>query len=394
MRRIAVVTTSRADWGIYRPLLAAIAADPELELRLVVAGMHLAPEFGQTARDIAAEGWEIAATVECLLSSDTGQGAAMSLGLAVMGYGQALTRIAPDLLVVLGDRFEMFAAAAAAAPLRLPVAHLYGGELTLGAMDDAFRHAITKLSHLHFVATADYARRVVQMGEEPWRVTLCGALSLDNLARMTLPTRDELERELGLCLEPAPLLVTYHPETLSPQDPADQMAEVLAALAEFRRPCVFTLPNADPGGRGLAAMVQEFCAANPWAQVRDNLGSRRYFGLMRQAAAMVGNSSSGIIEAPSLGLPVVNVGGRQAGRTRGANVIDAACRRDEIAAGIERACRLGWKEALAGLPNPYDRGGAAAIILAGLKSAPPAPELLRKEFIDCPIRGHDGEQRG
>ncbi|MFH1058080.1 MAG: UDP-N-acetylglucosamine 2-epimerase [Pseudomonadota bacterium] len=385
MRRIALVTTGRADWGIYRPLLTAMAADPELELQLVVAGMHLAPEFGLTVRAVEAEGWPIAARVECLLSSDTPAGAATSLGLAVMGYGQALARLAPDLLVVLGDRFEMFAAAAAAAPLRLPVAHLYGGELTLGAMDDALRHAITKLGHLHFVATADYARRVIQMGEEPWRVTLCGALSLDNLAQLDLPGRAELEADLALRLEPAPLLVTYHPETLAAQEPAAQMAEVLAALAEFRRPSIFTLPNADPGGRGLAAMVQEFCAANPWAQVRDNLGTRRYFGLMRLAAAMVGNSSSGIIEAPSLGLPVVNIGGRQDGRTRASNVIDVACRRGAIAAGIARACRLGWKEALAGLPSPYNQGReAAGLIVAGLKTPRTRAELLRKGFNDQP----------
>mgnify|MGYP000858046851 FL=1 len=252
MKRVAVITTSRADFGIYRPLLAAIQAAPELELLLVVAGMHLAPEMGLTVREIEAEGWPIAARVECLLSSDSNLGMAKSLGLAVMGHAEALARLNPDLVVILGDRFEMFAAAAAAGPLRLPLVHLYGGELTLGALDDAWRHAMTKLSHLHFVATSEYAHRLAAMGEEPWRVTVCGALSLDNLVAMNLLGREELARELEIGLDSAPLLVTFHPETLADDPPARQMAEVLAALESLARPTVFTLPNADAGGRELA----------------------------------------------------------------------------------------------------------------------------------------------
>jgi len=382
MRTIALVTTSRADWGIYRSLLRAIAADPNLELRLIVAGMHLSPEFGLTVGEIAAEGWQIAERVECLLSSDSPQGAATSLGLAVMGYAQALARLAPALLVVLGDRFEMFAAAAAAAPLGLPLAHIHGGELTLGAVDDAFRHAITKLSHLHFTTTQGHARRVIQMGEEPWRVTVCGAPSLDNLAALALLEKAELEARLGLPLTPAPLLVTFHPVTLEAGQAEHQMTELLAALESAGRPAVFTLPNADAGGRGLARMVREFATRQPMTWVRDNLGSKVYFSLMRDAAAMVGNSSSGIIEAPSLGLPVVNIGSRQAGRERGGNVIDVACERGAILAGITQACRPGWRETLAAMPNPYYQGGAADRINRRLKDVVLDQRLIQKRFHD------------
>jgi UDP-hydrolysing UDP-N-acetyl-D-glucosamine 2-epimerase len=387
MKSMGVVTTSRADWGIYRPLVQAIQADPDSELLLIVAGMHLAPEFGLTARQIEAEGWRIDRRVECLLSSDTGLGMAKSLGLAVMGFAEALEGLRPDLLVVLGDRFEMFAAVCAAAPLRLPVAHLHGGELTLGALDDGFRHAMTKLSHLHLVATRAYADRVVRMGEEPWRVTVCGALSLDNLENMRLLPRGELARELDLDLEPPPVLVTYHPETLSDLGPGEQLRELLAALEQLARPVVFTLPNADSGGRELGALIRDFCTAHAWAQVRDNLGTQRYFSLMAASAAMLGNSSSGIIEAPSLGLPVVNVGDRQAGRVRGAGVLDAPCRRSAIGQALAEALDPAFAQGLRGNPNPYRHGGSAAIILDVLKNAPDRAILLRKGFHDGPFNG-------
>ncbi len=382
MRTIGVVTTSRADWGIYRPLLKAIQGEPGLELRLIVSGMHLAPEFGLTMRQIEQEGWPVAAKVEMLLSSDSPEGVAKSMGLGVMGFAQALAQINPDLLVILGDRFEMLSAAVAALPLGLPLAHLHGGELTLGAMDDAARHAMTKLSHLHFVSTREYARRVVQMGEEPWRVTVCGALSLDNLEGMELLDLSALGQELDLNLDPAPLLVTYHPVTREPGQGPAQMAELLAALEQAGRQAVFTLPNADAGGRELASMVRSFTSDHPWAAIRDNLGTQKYFSLMKHAAAMVGNSSSGIIEAPSFGLPVVNVGARQAGRVRGANVVDVGCGRREIQAGIAQALEPSFRQGLAGVPNPYGDGGAAGRVVTALKQAKLGAGLTTKRFAD------------
>lgn len=384
MRRVALITTSRADWGIYRPLARRLEAHPELELALVAGGAHLAPELGLTVREIEAEGFAPAARVECLDAGDDRLAMARGLGRAAEGFAAALDGLTPDMAVVLGDRFEMFAAAAAAAALGLPLAHLYGGELTYGAVDELFRHAMTKLSHLHFTATGEYARRVVQMGEEPWRVTVCGALGLDNLEEMELLDRPALEAELGLALEPAPLLVTMHPETATGASPGEQLAELLAALEAAGRPVIFTLPNADAGGRETKELIQRFCRERPWARVRDNLGSLRYFSLMRHAAAMVGNSSSGVIEAPSLGLPVVNLGSRQEGRVRAANLVDCPVERGAIGRALKRALAPEFRAGLAGLANPYRarQGGAAGIIARRLARADLGEGLLVKRFHD------------
>lgn len=381
-RRIGVVTTSRADFGIYRPLLRGILAEPGLELLLIVSGMHLCPRFGLTMAEIEAEGLPIAARVETLLEGDTPLDVAGSLGLAVGRLAPVLHQLGPDLLLVLGDRFEMFAAACAAAPLKVPLAHLHGGELTQGALDDAFRHAMTKLSHLHFVATREYARRVIQMGEEPWRVTVCGALGLVNLAQVELLDRAALEARLGLGLEPAPLLVTFHPETLAAATSLEQAEELLAALAGQERPLVFSLPNADAGGVALGQRLQEFVARHPRAVLADNLGTQAYFSLMAIAAAMVGNSSSGIIEAPSFKLPVVNIGTRQDGRLRAANVIDVPCQRQDIAQGLERACSTAFRRGLDNLVSPYWRPDPVGAILGRLQTVDLGPGLLNKRFHD------------
>jgi UDP-hydrolysing UDP-N-acetyl-D-glucosamine 2-epimerase len=349
--------------------------------------MHLSPEFGLTAEQIMAEGWPVAAQVEMLLSSDSPQGVAKSMGLGIVGYAQALAQLGPDLLVTLGDRFEMLAAVLAALPLGLPVVHLHGGELTQGAIDDAARHAMTKLSHLHFVATAEYARRLRQMGEEPWRITVTGALSLDNLDQVELLGRPALEKELGIHLDPGPLLVTFHPETLSPGQGPWQLGQLLVALEEAGRQVIFTLPNADAGGRELTALIQEFSERHPWAHVRDNLGTRNYFSLMALAGAMVGNSSSGIIEAPSLGLPVVNIGTRQDGRTRAANVIDVGHDSRQIGAGIAQALNPDLKERLRSASNPYRQGPAARLMVAQLREVELGQKLLIKRFVDMPCQG-------
>lgn len=384
MRSIGVVTTSRADYGIYRPLLRAIQADPELELDLIVSGMHLAPQYGLTVREIEAEGVPIAARVPTLLAEDTPLGVARSLGRGVAELAQALEGLRPDILVVLGDRYEMFAAALAALPLKLPVAHIHGGELTQGAMDDALRHAMTKLSHLHFVATEEYGRRVRQMGEEPWRVTVCGALSLQNLENLTLLGRGELEDRLGLALEPAPLLVTFHPVTLDEDSPLTQAEELLSALEDQERPLIFSLPNADAGGQELARRLHVFVEGHARAVIKDNLGTQAYFSLMALAAAMVGNSSSGIIEAPSFKLPVVNVGSRQDGRTRAANILDVPCQRRAIREAVAQACSPAFRQSLESLVNPYQRWGAPALVCARLRETKLGPELIKKGFADLP----------
>jgi len=382
MRTIGLITTSRADYGIYRPLLKAIKSAPDLQLFVIASGTHLSPAHGLTAQQIEDEGFAIGAKVECLPASDDPAGVAMALGVGVMGFARSLAERRPDILVVLGDRFEMFAAACAAVPQKIPLAHIHGGELTQGAVDDQFRHAMTKLSHLHFVATDDYAKRLIQMGEEPWRVTVCGALSLDNLESLDLMGRNQLEEELGVSLDPAPLLVTYHPETLSDLEPKRQIGELLAALEILGMPVIFTLPNADAGGREITDLINQFANMHAWAHIRDNLGSHRYFSLMRLAAAMVGNSSSGIIEAPSFGLPVVNLGDRQKGRTRAANVIEAAHQSEAVVQAIQKALEPALKESLQKAANPYHKGGAAATILERLANIGLDQRLMQKEFHD------------
>jgi UDP-hydrolysing UDP-N-acetyl-D-glucosamine 2-epimerase len=382
VRVLAVVTGSRSDYGIYTPLLHRITADRDLHLRLMVTGMHLAPEFGSTAEAIASDGFEIDDRIESLLSSDTPEGTAKSMGLGIAGFAQAFGRERPDLLVVLGDRFEMFAATAAALPFRIPMAHIHGGELSEGSIDDALRHSMTKLSHLHFVATEEYRRRVIQMGEEEWRVKTVGALSLDNLAAYQPLARKELEELVRLDLTSAPLLVTFHPATLEPDDARDQTREVLAAIDVIPTPVVFTAPNADAQGRRIRDELSKYAASRIDASLVDNLGSRAYFSMLGIAAAMVGNSSSGIIEAASFRLPVVNIGSRQRGRVRGSNVIDSACRKVDIAAAVQLAASTAFRDGLSDLRNPYGDGHAANSILNTLRDVPLDHTLLQKHFHD------------
>lgn len=384
MRRIGVVTTARSDYGIYRPLLQRLHADADIDLRVLVTGMHLSPEFGLTVKAIEADGFPIAERVEMLLASDSPEGIAKSIGLGVIGFAQAYARFRPDILIVLGDRFEMYAAALAAVPFTIPIAHLHGGEVTQGAFDEALRHSLTKLSHLHFVSTDEYARRVRQLGEEPWRVCVAGAPSLDNLRLVPLLSPDEVRQQYGVALQPPPLLVTFHPVTLEPAQAEAQISELLAALEAAHLPVVFTGVNADTGGRIIQQKINAFAQSQPAVQVLDNLGTRGYFSLMRYAAAMVGNSSSGLIEAPSFELPVVNIGTRQAGRVRAANVIDVDTERAAMLAGIRRAVSPEFRAGLRGLINPYGDGTAAEKIVARLKSVELDRRLIMKRFVDWP----------
>jgi len=382
MRTIGVVTVARSDYGLYLPVLRRIQAEPDLRLHLIVAGTHLSPDFGLTVREIERGGFPIGDRVEMMLSSDTPEGVAKSMGLGTIGFAQAYARSRPDILLVLGDRFEMHAAVVAALPFGIPVAHIHGGELTLGAMDDALRHSITKMSHLHFVATEDYARRVIQMGEEPWRVLVSGSPGLDGLLSTPLLSREELERRYRLDLSAPFLLVTYHPVTLEIEQLETQMNELLAALDEVGMTTVFTYPNADTRSRLVIQMTREYAAARPHVRVVVNLGTPGYVSAMRFAAAMVGNSSSGIIEAASFQLPVVNIGSRQQGRARGRNVIDVGYGRQEIVAGIRRAISPEFRASLVGLVNLYGDGHAAERIVRRLKEVELDDRLFRKRFYE------------
>ncbi|MBI4538156.1 MAG: UDP-N-acetylglucosamine 2-epimerase (hydrolyzing) [Gemmatimonadetes bacterium] len=380
MRTIGVVTVSRSDYGIYMPILRRIQSDPELRLHLIVSGTHLASEFGSTVEGIERDGFTVGDRVEMLLSSDAPEAIAKSMGLGTLGFAQSYARCRPDVLLVLGDRFETHAAVTASLPFNIPVAHIHGGECTEGAIDDALRHSITKMSHLHFVSTELYARRVVQMGEEPWRVVVSGAPSLDNLASVRLLSREELEAKHSVPARDPFLLVTYHPVTREWERTETQMAELVEALEQVGMPAVFTYPSADTGSRAIIGMVREFVARHPRTKLVVSLGTPDYFSLMNVAAAMVGNSSSGIIEAASFKLPVVNIGTRQDGRLRGRNVIDVGYGRDEIRRAIEQAISKEFRECLRDLVNPYGDGRAAERIVSTLKTVELGDGLVRKRF--------------
>jgi UDP-hydrolysing UDP-N-acetyl-D-glucosamine 2-epimerase len=377
-RAIAVVTVARSDWGHLRPVLGELRAAQDVRLLLFAGGMHLAEAFGRTVAAIEAEGWPIAERVEMLEPSDSPEAIATSIGRGVAGFGRAYARHRPDLVVVLGDRFEMLAAATAALPFVLPVAHLHGGEVTEGAIDNQIRHAITKCAHLHFVSAEPHARRVAAMGEEPWRIHNVGAPGLDRVRTTPLLSRAELARRLALCAADRWLLVTYHPATLEYQDTGRHVDELLAALEKVDATLVVTYPNADTAGRTVMTRLEEFAGRHARVRLARNLGDDVYLSILRHADAMVGNSSSGLIEAPSFELPVVNVGARQAGRLRAANVVDVGPERDEILAGIEAALAPGFRAGLRGLVNPYGDGRAAERVVRVLRTVELGPALTRK----------------
>lgn len=376
-RKIAVVTGTRAEYGLLYWLMKEIEADPELQLQLVVTGAHLSPEFGLTWREIEADGFRIDEKVEMLLSGDSTVAVTKSLGLGVVGFADALDRLKPDALVILGDRYEMLGVAAAANLARIPVAHIHGGEITRGAYDDAFRHAITKMSSLHFVAHEEYRRRVVQMGEPPESVFVVGPACADALLRLPLPTREELESELHFSFGKPFLLATYHPETRSALSSEEQISEALAALDMFSQATVlFTGANADTDGRIINERVRNFCDADPSKRLFvQSLGRRRYWGALSLADAVVGNSSSGLVEAPLLGTPTVNIGGRQEGRIRGPLIIDCPCRSDAIRHAVERALSLERGKRRKDAPSP------AKLMVASLRAA---RLEVSKRFYDIP----------
>ena len=383
-RRVGVVSVARSDYGVYRPLLKRLAEAPDVDLALIVAGMHLMPEFGASLEEIEADGFTPAAKVDLDLRDDTPLAVARAMGTGTGRFADADQRLGLDLLFVLGDRFEMHAAAVAAVPFLLPLAHIAGGSLTRGAIDDSLRHSITKLSCLHFVETETHAARVRQMGEEAWRVHLTGALNLDNIAELPVLPPAELNHRFGIDLDLAapPLLVTFHPVTRDFAATRRHAEELLAALAAAGHPIVFTYPNADTGGRAVIDLIDAFVREHPRARAVPNLGVAGYFNLMRHARAMVGNSSSGLIEAASFRLPVVNVGERQDGRLAPANVIHVPCTKDAILNGIRRATSTAFRESIARLISPYGDGHAAERVLAVLRATDLTdPRLIRKDFI-------------
>lgn len=386
MRKIAVVTGTRAEYGLLYWIMKGIQEDPSLELQLIVTGAHLSPEFGLTVTTIESEGFPVAERVEMLLSADTESAIATSMGLGIIGFAKAYERLRPDILLVLGDRFEILSAVSAAVPFRIPVAHIHGGEVTEGAMDELFRHAITKMSHIHFPAAQPYADRVIQMGERPETVFCFGAPGLDNILKLPLMEREKLASELDLPVDKKIGVFTYHPVTLDKDASEFQMAEALNALEGFTDiHWVLTVPNADTGGRILAERVKAFACRPPENKsLFTSLGQLRYLSLLKHAAVMVGNSSSGLIEAPSFDLPVVNIGDRQRGRLRGDNVIDVYEYREQlISSAIKKALSPEFRDAIKGKINPYGDGSASLKIVDKIKTVVLDENLLKKRFYSA-----------
>jgi len=386
LRKVCVITGTRAEYGLLRWVMQGIKDDPEMELQVVATGMHLSPEFGLTYREIEQDGFKIDRKVEMLLSSDTPIGIAKAMGLGLIGFADVLNQLKPDLILVLGDRFEIFSAVSAALVARIPVAHIHGGELTEGAFDEALRHSITKMSHLHFVAGDAYRRRVIQLGEQPDRVFLVGGLGVDSMKHIKLLDRAELEERLDFELGENNLLITFHPVTLENATAREQMTELLAALEELSEDfrLVFTLPNADTEGRVLIEMIRAFVANRANSRAFTSLGQQIYFSCIAHFDGVIGNSSSGLLEVPSFRKGTINIGGRQRGRLQAESVINCEPNRNSIAAALERLNSNEFKEHLSKVRNPYGEGGSSKKILK-LINDNISQDLVKKVFYDLAL---------
>jgi GDP/UDP-N,N'-diacetylbacillosamine 2-epimerase (hydrolysing) len=381
-RKICVVTGTRAEYGLLRWVMEGIRNSPELELQVIATGMHLSPEFGLTFREIEKDGFCIDDKVDMLLDSDTPAGLAKSMGLGLIGFGEVLEKLQPDLMLVLGDRFEIFSAVTAALVARIPVAHLHGGEATEGLIDESIRHSITKMSHLHFVAAEEYEKRVIQLGEHPDRVFLVGGLGIDNIKKLDLLERLELEAALEFKLGSKNLLITFHPVTLENMTSADQMTELLAALGALEDThLIFTMPNADTDGRVLINMIKQFVVDHSHARAYTSLGQLRYLSCIRHVDGVVGNSSSGLAEVPSFGKGTINIGDRQRGRLKADSVIDCNPERESIAIALQKLYSKKFQLMLKSVQNPYGEGGASERVVETLKDVL-LEGILKKRFFN------------
>lgn len=378
LKRYCVVTGSRADYGLLYPLMRRIQNATDMELQVAITGMHLAPEFGLTANQVERDGFPISARIESLVSSDTPVGIAKSVGVGVLGFADAFSHLTPDMVIVLGDRYEILAAVQAALFAKIPVAHLAGGDLTEGVIDDSIRHAITKMSHLHFATNTAAAKRLIQLGENPSHVFVVGSTGIDYINQVSLLSCSEIESQLGFSLRQRNLLVTFHPPTLDDHPAPEQMTNLLRALSHFDADTglIFTHSNADVGGRQLTAMIGAFVAEHRNAVAFASLGQVRYLSLMALIDVVVGNSSSGLYEAPSLKKPTVNIGDRQQGRVKAASVVDCAAETEAIVKAIQTAFCLNCDS----VENPYGKGDAAQRIVEILRSLPAPGNLVRKSF--------------
>lgn len=383
MRKICVITGSRAEYGLLSSLMSVIRADNELLLQVIVTNMHLSPEFGLTYREIENDGFHIDKKVEMLLSSDTSNATTKSVGLAMIGFADAFEDLKPDLIVVLGDRFEILAAVSAALFYKIPVAHLHGGEITEGAYDDSIRHAITKMSHLHFTSTEEYRNRVIQLGEQPERVFNVGAIGVENIKTTSLLSKVELEESLGFQLGDKSLLVTFHPVTLEDSTAEKQCQNLLEALEQFPEyRIIFTLPNSDTDGRIIMGEIQDFTQKYKDRSIAfTSLGKVRYLSALQYVSAVVGNSSSGIIEVSSFGIPTLNIGDRQKGRIAAESVVHCESSKEQISDGLRSIFSEQIKNVASRKQNPYDKEGTANAICSILKKNP-LKDMIKKTFYN------------
>ncbi|WP_022668252.1 UDP-N-acetylglucosamine 2-epimerase [Desulfospira joergensenii] len=388
MRTVCVFTGTRAEYGLLKPLMEEIQKDPDLDLQLLVSAMHLSPEFGLTYKIIESDGFKIDEKVEMLLSSDTSIGIAKSMGLAMIGYCEALERLKPNIVVILGDRFESLAMAQACMISRVPISHLHGGEATYGVIDEPIRHSITKMSHIHFTSCDEYRRRVIQLGEHPSRVFNVGAIGIENIKRLPLMGKQELEEDIGFCFGGYGLLVCFHPVTLEDASAEKQFANLLAALHQFTSESshpiktIFTKSNADTDGRIINDLIDLYTDENPKNSISfKSLGQLRYLSAMKHAIAVVGNSSSGIIEAPSLLTPTINIGDRQKGRIQAKSVINCDPTPSSIQKALKKAISSEFRGALAGTTNPYEKEDTCRKIASRLKTTD-LKHIVKKTFYD------------
>ena len=383
MRKICFITGTRAEYGLLSRLMRMIKEDRDSELQIIATNMHLQPEYGYTYKEIEADGFEIDCKVPMPKQSDDALGTVKSMGEELKGLADSFEKLQPDLIVILGDRYEMLMAASAALMFRIPVAHIHGGEITEGAFDDAIRHSITKMSHLHFASTEEYRQRIVQLGENPDRVFYVGAIGVDNIKKVQLMTKDEVEVSLGFAIDKNTVLATYHPVTLANSNVEDDVDAFLSAISEFPDlKVIFTMPNSDTGGNLIAEKINRFVAQNSERTIAfKSLGMKRYLSVIPHVAAVIGNSSSGIVEVPSFGIPTLNIGDRQKGRVSCESVVDCMSDKDSIVEGLKRVLSSKMASLAKCAKNPYDKIDTVKNIFEIIRDYP-LDGLVLKKFYD------------
>ncbi len=382
MKKITLITGSRADYGLLRSVIEGIEKSNKLKLSLIVTGMHLSNEFGLTISEIEKDGFPINKKIEMLVGSDTPSAITKSIGLGMIGFADAFKEIETDLLLVLGDRYEILSAVTSALISRIPVAHLHGGELSEGSIDESIRHSITKMSHLHFVSNEIHRKRVIQLGEQPSSVFTVGALGIDNILQTKLYNKEEIETELNFKFKKQNLLITYHPVTLEKDNSEYQINELIKVLSTFKDTgFIFTMPNSDTNGRIITTKIKDFVKSNSNAVLFANLGQKKYLSCIKYVDAVIGNSSSGLIEVPTFHKPTVNIGDRQKGRIRAKTVIDCSDDCNSIKDALTKALSKKYFLSIQGASNPYGNGGSSQKIINIIERFN-LENLIKKDFYD------------